>query len=371
LFRSVLPRRARLRRAVVPLLLAAILFALPAQSTSVDAAIVTSVPLHQLSPQTADALAAALARARRATGVQGLAFAVLRHNGKRGWTGVSGVGSGGSLSIDTPLLIGSVAKTFTAAIILDLNERGRLSIDQRVDRYLPGSRRVVGGATVRQLLNHTSGVRDLYRPLSKRLFSAPNRKLSSRQVLGSVGRPAFKPGTGYAYSNTNYYLLGRIAERVTGKRFHTLVENIITKPYGLSNTALLTPRSSARNGIAKAWTSAFWTSGAMVSTAADLATWARYLYRGGLLGPTMRLQMRTFNPHRYGLGAQYIPLGEVRAYGHSGLLYTNTSLMLYLPKQKITVAIIATSTNVNLNWALTARVNGEKSLLDLARRVGR
>jgi hypothetical protein len=78
--------------------------------------------------------------------------------------------------------------------------------------------------------------------------------------------------------------------------------------------------------------------------------------------------MLSTNSHQYGLGIQRMRLGGSVAFGHSGLLYTTTSLMLYFPDRGVSVAIIATRPSVNLDWALTKRVNGDPSLFQLAMR---
>jgi len=356
------------RRVLSACLLALILLAVASPPPSAAAGGPWTVH-GNVSSATANALVEALGRARRATGAAGLTFAVFGADG-RGWSGAVGTDAAEQLlTLDTPLLIGSVTKTFVAAITLDLVEQGMLALDKRISTYIGGTAgRIAPNATVRQLLNHTSGAADLYGPLARRLRTDAGHPFAPREVLGAVGGPRFAPGRGWSYSNTNYYLLGLIAERVTGRPFAELVQTMVTDPLGLATTSLLTAETSGAAGVAPAWTTAFWTSGAMVSTASDLAHWARAYCTAGILDHPSRNTMLSTNSHQYGLGIQRMRLGGSVAFGHSGLLYTTTSLMLYFPDRAVSVAIIATRPSVNLDWALTKRVNGDPSLFQLAMR---
>lgn len=362
-----------MRAALVAMLLATFASSIFDPSLTVLGASPTSTVYGSVSEGTIQELTDALDRAQWSTRTPGLAFAVYGYDG-RGWTGVSGSTADGTapLSVGTPLTIGSVTKTFTAAVILDLVEQGRLRLKDRVDMHVPNAARIAPGVTIAQLLRHNSGVGDLYRPLSSRLSSAPHQALTGREVLGSVGLLDFKPGAGWRYSNTNYYLLGLVAERVTGAPFDVLVDQLATVPHALAGTDLPAIDQPNAAGLPAAWASAFWTSGSMSSTARDLAWWARVLYGSGwILDEPMRQRMVGFNAHGYGYGTQRFAYGGRRAVGHSGLLYTNTSLMLYFPQSGLSVAIVATTPGINLDVLLTKRFAGQPSLLDVANRFGR
>jgi len=312
----------------------------------------------------AKALDGAMVRARRASGASGLSVAVVTNDG-RSWTDASGVDAAGRpLSQEVPMTIGSVTKTFTAAIILALVDEGRIQLDAQVTTYLPKVR-MARGVTVRQLLTHTSGIADLYRPLKRHLSRSPNDPLSSNEVLLSIGPRWFAPGKGYAYSNTNYYLLGHVIEFVTHRSFADELHRRFTGPMGLANTRLLTAADSM---LPAAWSTGFWTAGAMMSTPLELATWGQELYRARAVSYLSTRRMLDFNTgHHYGHGAQLFDIAGRALPGHSGLLHSTTTLMVHLPQEKITVVLSAPSTNVDLESALAGHHRGGASLLEAIR----
>jgi D-alanyl-D-alanine carboxypeptidase len=364
--RQTLPARAR---ALVVILVAATLgLTAPSASAAPTPLPSSASPIDAERVKRADARAldAALDRARRGIGA-GLSVAVVTNDG-RSWTEASGFDRlGRRMSEDDAIAIGSVTKTFTAALILALVDEGRIDLDAPVRRYLPKVR-LVRGVTVRQLLNHTSGIADLYRPLKEHLAHRRHAALSSNDVLFSVGRRWFRAGEGHAYSNTNYFLLGHVIESVTHRSFAKELERRFTGPMGLTHTRLLTAEDSL---LPAAWSSGFWTSGAMKSTPLELAVWGQELYRGRVVSYASTRSMLNFNAgYRYGLGAQRFEIAGRNLPGHSGLLYTSTTLLVHLPQEKITVALSTPSTNVDLEFALAGRHGGRSLLaavLELAR----
>lgn len=357
-------RLARLARRLAGVAIAiAIALALVLQVPSLVTAAEPSPP----TPTDADArvgraLRAAVDRARRGVDTPGLTVALLTADGRR-WASASGTDpDGGELTPETPVTIGSVTKTFTAAAILSLADQGKLDLDASAGTYLP-SAKLARNVTVRQLLNHTSGIPDLYNPLRSHLGGDQGRALGSNDVLGRIGGSWFAPGTDYAYSNTNYYLLGHIVEVVSHNRFNDVVRGWFGKRLHLDHTRLLTAADAGP--LPAVWASAFWTSGAMVSTPSDLVAWGDALYRGDLLSDASRKQMLDFSAgHRYGLGAQLLSLGDRKVPGHSGLLYATTTLLVHLPDSGMTVAIAGTAPHTDLEAALVDRFGGA-SIMDL------
>ncbi|HUF06877.1 MAG TPA: serine hydrolase domain-containing protein [Candidatus Binatia bacterium] len=306
----------------------------------------------------------ALRDAQANSGAPGMSISVVTADGRQ-WSGAAGRHTDGRLvMIDDPLMIGSVTKTFTAAIVLALVDEGRIQLDAPTAAYLPNVA-LVRGTTVRQLLNHTSGIADLYRPAKEVLHGAPGATLSSNAVLHPIGPAYFAPGTGYAYSNTNYYLLGLIIEVVTGRSFGEELQARFTGPLGLEHTRLLT---AADPQLPAAWSTAFWTSGAMVSRPSELARWGHALYGGAVLsGPSLRRMLDFRSGHLYGEGAQLLRIGDHRFVGHSGLLYETTTYLVRLAG--VTVAIAGTAPHTDLGAALTEGYSGRPSLLELIGRL--
>lgn len=248
--------------------------------------------------------------------------------------------------------IGSATKSFTATVVLQLVGEGRMSLEDTVEQWLPG---VVQGAdndgsriTVRQLLQHTSGIRDVL-PEIPALNSADGyraerfRTYSPEELLGLAMRhhPNFSPGAGWSYSNTNYILAAMIIHEVTGRSWAQEVNDRIIRPLGLRDTSTPGAFPSILGPHAHGY-AAFGTntsievtalnasmavgSGSIISTTHDLNRFYTALLGGRLLAPAQLDEMTTTKPApelgvRYGLGLGEIPLSCGGSYfGHPGEL---------------------------------------------------
>ncbi len=303
----------------------------------------------------------ALEAARIRFGVPGISLAVLDGSGT-GWSGTAG-----SLEPGRPLVIGSVMKTFVAALTLQLADEGALELDDPVTRYLPEAK-MAKGVTVAELLQHTSGIADLFTDsLSHTLNTDRSHAWTRAEILKSIGGAWFAPGKGWAYSNTNYLLLGMLIERVTGSPLHDVLAARFTGPLGLASTHLIGPGEAADDGLLDpSWASAFWGSGATESTVDDLVRWGDALYGGSLLRPGTLRRMVDFNKDDYGFGTQRVELSKTLVGpGHSGLLGTYTTLLVHLPKLDLTLAVIAHQSHADLKGILSYRDGSAPSLLDL------
>ncbi|MFD9204524.1 serine hydrolase domain-containing protein, partial [Streptomyces anthocyanicus] len=254
--------------------------------------------------------------------------------------------------------IASASKTFVATVILQLVGEGRLSLDDTVEHWLPG---VVsgngndGGAiTVRQLLQHTSGLFDYTSDFPEFEGTAGYqaeryRSWTPQELVGIAMRhtPRFAPGDGWSYSNTNYILAGMIIEKATGHTWNEEVTNRLIRPLGLRDTLAPTTESRIPGRHLRGYSSfeeagpaiditelnasAGGAAGAMISTTADLSRFYQALLGGRLLRPAELTAMKTTVPApeldeawpgvRYGLGLMSVPLscGGVY-YSHGGNL---------------------------------------------------
>ncbi|MEP6680612.1 MAG: serine hydrolase domain-containing protein [Chloroflexota bacterium] len=303
----------------------------------------------------------ALEAARVHFGVPGISLAVLKGDGG-GWSGTAG-----SIEPGRPLVIGSVMKTFVAALTLQLADEGAIGLGDPVTRYLPEAK-VARGITVAELLQHTSGIADLFTDtMSNALNSDRSHAWTRAEILKTIGGPWFAPGKGWAYSNTNYLLLGMLIERVTGSPLHDVLAARFTHPLGLSRTHLIGPGEASDDGLLDpSWASAFWGSGATESTVDDLVRWGDALYGGSLLRPETLHRMTHFNKDGYGFGTQRVELTRsLVGPGHSGLLGTYTTLLVHLPRQDITLALIAHQSHADLKGILAYHEGAVPSLLDL------
>jgi D-alanyl-D-alanine carboxypeptidase len=310
---------------------------------------------------------AALAAAREAGGAYGITFAAVR-DGQLLWSGAVGRQRDGvtALAPDDPLVIGSVTKTFVAATILQLVEEGRIDLDAALREYLPSMSAISRKITIRQLLDHTSGLADVFNDTTKKgIEDHPEHAWTTAEVFKTLHAPWYQPGEGWAYANTNYYLLGLVIERITGSSLAGELQARFLGPLGLSHTRLLSGAPDDGGPLSPAWATIFWASGAMTASAADLARWGDALYDGAVLSDASDEAMIKLNRDDYGLGSQRIEVPGATGYGHTGMLNTYTTMLLYLPKQDVTVTLLVNRTEVDLGGMLAARPPGGPSLLEL------
>ena len=326
------------------------------------------VDLLPVSATQAASLQTAVDRARTAFGLGAVAVGV-SVDAQLGWSGASGPARDGHtpLSGATPFAIASVTKTFTAAVVLQLVEEGRIRLDALVTEYLP-ELTLARGVTVEQLLSHTSGIADLLGPMRDRLNAEPSRIWQPAEVVALVGPSRFAPGSAWGYSNTNYVIAGMLVEKVTGSPFADELARRVTGPLKLQGTGF-SPTVAFPNLLGRSWASAFWTSAALDSNAADLVRWGDALYGGAILGPSSLQRMLAFNGDGYGLGAERYVVGGLLGYGHSGLLRGYTTLLVHLPEAHLTLAVLATGHIFDPTGLLTYEAAGAQSILSVARTI--
>src|SRR3982751_3154882 len=150
---------------------------------------------------------------------------------------------------DTQYRIGSISKTFTAALILQLRDEGRLSLDDLLYRHLPGT--PVGGVTIRQLLAHVSGLRR--EPAGEWWERSPGPPVDEFLAELTADQIAHPPWQTYHYSNVAYGLLGAVAERITGDSWAAQVGKRLLDPLGLTRTTYQATEPFARGYVVHPW----------------------------------------------------------------------------------------------------------------------
>ncbi|MFF0778769.1 serine hydrolase domain-containing protein [Streptomyces sp. NPDC003720] len=283
------------------------------------------------------------------------------------WSATAGVGdvvTGAPRSPADRYRVGSITKTFVATVLLRLQAEGRLDLDDTVDTWLPGLLRGHGHdgreITVRQLLNHTSGVYDYTSDadfvrdhfLRDGFFRHRYDTLTPRDLVETAMRhePYFAPGTSWKYSNTNYVVAGMLIEKVTGHSYATEIERRVIRPLRLTATSLpgtrvTVPRPSSRAYSKLALTTTGPTydvtelnpslasaAGEMISDSADLDRFYSALLGGKLLPARQLKEMKTTvrvpgSPNTgYGLGLMDTRLGcGVHVWGHEGAIHGSAS----------------------------------------------
>ncbi|MEY3983421.1 MAG: hypothetical protein RL160_978, partial [Bacteroidota bacterium] len=177
---------------------------------------------------------------RKANNLRGISVGVFMP-GKGTWQGVGGMSHQGTpITSDMEFGIGSNTKLFTGVLLLKLAEQGRIRLDDSLYAYLPSYRNINPNITIRQLLNHTSGLDDVTSVAGypDSILSNPNRIFKTGELISWAGPPLFAPGTSWNYCNTNYLLAGMVAERVTGFSYGQLLRDSILQPLKLDSTFL-------------------------------------------------------------------------------------------------------------------------------------
>src|SRR6266487_3352256 len=287
--------------------------------------------------------------------VPGVQAFVLTSDGKT-WSGTSGtidLARYEFMQQDDILRVGSVTKTFTAVIILKLVEEGCLSLDDPISKWFPDFPNAEE-ITIRHLLNHTSSIPEIIpKVLMKSII--PSTYWKPEELLNIIAQDesSFTPHGVFAYSNTNYILLGLITEKISGKLFTQQLHEQIIDPSNLKHTYFIPYEQNPVNlvpgfdrdlssfpgmlDISKEntiWATAAFTSGALASTADDLGVFFERLFAGALLSPSTMSEMTRFvsasNPgfseqNGYGLGLMRLEVDGQELVGHVGEFMGSTA----------------------------------------------
>ncbi|MEO6999440.1 MAG: serine hydrolase domain-containing protein [Terracoccus sp.] len=310
-----------------------------------------------------------------AAGVPGIIVRVQDpHRAARNYVaGVSDLATGAKLRPAAQFRIGSITKTFVATVVLQLVGEERLRLDEPVARRLPGLLANGEQITVRQLLNHTSGLPDYTG--DPELFAGikQNRVWEPRELVAMAEKQPqlFPPGSAWAYSNTDYIVAGLLVEAVTGRSLARELDRRIFSPLHLEHTSFPTGTTSLTGYYTHGYISTevnptpdgqpldvtgynpshAWAAGAIVSNAADLSSFYGALMSGRLLPPPMLREMKKTvaedptDPNttfRYGLGLERVndPCGA--NWGHTGSIYGYRDLAYWNERTGRTVVIAST-----------------------------
>lgn len=250
--------------------------------------------------------------------------------------------------------IGSISKTFTAVLIFQMIEEGKLSLDTKLAHFYSDIDNA-DKITIKQMLNHHSGI-DSYTDQDDFVSYMAEDQTSEQMIKRIASFTAdFEPGEKGEYSNSNYLLLGYILEQISGKSYKQLLHDRITKPYGLTETYVETVTEAANNEVFSYIKDAQWeefpqwnmsvagAAGAIVSTTEDLNQFFTLLFDGKIVSDkTLSIMIEEENDFGHGIFKRELRLGEEKyiGYWHNGRIENFTSDMVYIPKQKIGVATL-------------------------------
>jgi CubicO group peptidase (beta-lactamase class C family) len=281
---------------------------------------------------------------------------------------------------DAMFEVGSVAKQFTAAAILQLRDQGKLSLEDDITKWLPDFDTRGNRVPLRRLLDHTSGIVGLTEmPEFGILVSNPRFPRDSAYALIRRYPFQFPTGTAQIYNNSAFWLLGLVVEKASGMTYEDYVETQLFQPLGMSrsvycNSSENVPRRahgySIQNGVVRRAPSNVHTwpfaAGSICSTTGDLVAWLRALHGGKVLSPQSYAEMTTPSrledgtPLRYGLGLQLNTDAHGRRYiGHGGAIDGFTAEASWYPDAQMAVVVLINS-NGNLNpGAVAAQLAAE------------
>ena len=301
----------------------------------------------------------------------GLSAAVILPDGTL-WLGASGKSSE-SQAMNSALRFGlaSVSKTYIAALVLQLAEEGVLSVEDPVGAWFPAQGRINENITLRQLLNHTSG---LYRYQQKAeylaaIYAQPDRVWTAQEIVEAFqGEPECLPGTCFGESAMDYVLLGLIIEKAMGSSVSHQLRSRFFAPLKLEHTILYPEQRYPADLMAHMWWdvtgsgqpvdvvagtgelplsalfSSVWTAGAMHATAADLARFVKELFEGNVLGEAALKEMLAPGPDlgagaRYGYSVIIDRINGQTVYWHPGGL-GYASIYFHFPEEGLSIAVL-------------------------------
>jgi D-alanyl-D-alanine carboxypeptidase len=342
----------------------------------------TSPPISQ-TPAVAPNLTLAqklqntLDRIRENSELKGVSAAIIMPN-EETWLGVSGMSDPTIEKRIIPKMLFdlcSIGKNYVAALVLQLVEEGKLALDDPLHKWLPEYPNIDNSITIRQMLNHTSGIYDFVKHSQSpwQMAYKTTKIWTQEQILAElVDKPYFSPGNGYHYSTTNYILLRMMVEKITGLKVSKEIETRFLRPLNLNYTIIIDPLEPIPQGIiiANNWIGDLvdlapkpqpWTTTSphlIYATAEDAATWMHLLYceKKVLSQKSLEQMLDFYSPapgdppiSGYGLGVMFVDyqLAEklfgvkgVRMWGHGGSTHGFRSIVMYLPDHGTTISVL-------------------------------
>ena len=255
---------------------------------------------------------------------------------------------------DVKFRLGSLTKQFTATLVLLLEQDGKLRIDDPVNKYLPNTPKAWEKITLANLLGHTSGIPDFTQAKEFDVWRMSPHTHEEELAFFRDKPLDFEPGSRFAYSNSNYEVLGVVSEQVSGRQYADLLRERICDPLGMKDTGLDTdelilPRRAqgymqGKDALVPARSESMtvpWAAGSLYSTTGDLLKWERGLFGGKVLSPESLRKMTTPGKGDYGLGLFIDVKNGVRSISHGGGIEGFNTGLKYVPERRLTIVILS------------------------------
>jgi CubicO group peptidase (beta-lactamase class C family) len=255
---------------------------------------------------------------------------------------------------DVRFRIASLTKQFAAALVLQLQQEGKLQIGDPVSKYLPKVPTAWGKITLANLLGHTSGISDFTNDPGYGTWDMSEH--THEEELAKIEKPPldFEPGTKFAYSNSNYEVLGMVLEQVSGQPYEKLLREHVLDPLGMANTGVDTDelvlrkraegyrRTNQSLVVARSESmSVPWSAASMYSTTGDLLKWERGLFGGRVLSAESLATMTTPGQGNYGSGLFVEQKYGERVVWHGGEIEGFNAYLGYIPDRRIEVILLS------------------------------
>ena len=265
---------------------------------------------------------------------------------------------------ETVFRLGSITKQFTAALVLQLVEEGKLSLSDPLSKFLPDYPKPGADTTVTQLLNHTSGIQSYTGIPDWMDGDKPAQAVTTEGLIAQFKDMPneFERGTRWDYNNSGYVLLGAIIEKVTGKSWHEALADRITKPLGLTSirygvgeervTRMATGYSVNEQKVVPSrpiHMSVPHAAGALLGNVRDLAKWSHALHHGKVVKSESyrqmiaRTRLNDGTEHPYAFGLSNEEVRDRKAIAHGGGIFGFSTYGLYVPSDDLFVAVLTNS----------------------------
>lgn len=270
------------------------------------------------------------------------------------------------MQVDNIFRIASITKQFTAIAILQLMEAGRLNLRDEITRFLPDYPMQGAKITIEHLLTHTSGIRD-YTSIKDTTQRFRTDVTPQEMINFFKNQPMrFAPGARYEYSNSNYFLLGYIIEKITGKTYEQYLDKNIFKPLGMTSSLygndkrILKKRAAGYTKTEKGLENARvismshpYAAGAILSTVEDLFKWNQALQSYKLVKKETlekaisRYKLVNGKEINYGYGFRLGFIQQSPSVWHGGLIDGFMTMAMYLPKEDVYVVVLSNCNNIS------------------------
>jgi CubicO group peptidase (beta-lactamase class C family) len=264
----------------------------------------------------------------------------------------------------TKFRIGSISKTFTAALIFKAIENDKLNLEDTISKYFPNVPNA-NSITISNLLNHRSGI---YNFTNNPLYLSWNTTAKSKEELLKIiigGGSVFEPDSKADYSNSNYVLLTFILETIFKKSYPTLIAEHITEPLQLNSTYFggkiaIVDNEANSYQYTKGWEKQTETdmsvplgAGSIVSNPTDLNTFMKALFDGDIISKESLATMITLKEN-YGMGIFQVPFGKKKGYGHTGGIDGFSSVAYYFPEDEVSISLTSNGNRFRNNDIIIA-----------------